>query len=57
MQELLSSPIGEGIEPRFVDYVMDDVFGTRSSYIKGFGYGLKLDKQSSNPALHKNNIS
>lgn len=53
MQELLSQPIGEGMEPRTIDSVVDEVLGTRSSYIKGLGYGPKPNKQNPNPAISK----
>jgi hypothetical protein len=49
MQELTSQPVGEGTETRTIDSIVDEVLGTRSSYIKGLGYGPKPNKQNANP--------
>jgi hypothetical protein len=50
MDELVSQSVGEGTEPRTIDSIVDEVLGTRLSYIKGFGYGPKSNKQNANTA-------
>jgi hypothetical protein len=50
MQEVASQSVGEGTEPRTIDSIVDEVLGTRSSYIKGLGYGPKPNKQNANLA-------
>ena len=41
------------MKPRTIDSIVDEVLGTRVGYIKGLGYGLKLDKQKANPTISK----
>ncbi|KAK9008979.1 hypothetical protein V6N11_080455 [Hibiscus sabdariffa] len=47
MVELQSTPVEEGVEPKTIDDIMDEVLGTRSGYISGLDYGLKPNKKSS----------
>ena len=48
MDKLNSNPVEEGTEPKIVDTIVDEVLGTKSGYIKGFGYGPKPTTKVSN---------
>ena len=53
MHELLSKPAGEGKEPRTIDSIVDEVLGTKASYIKRLGLGSKSNKQITYPTISK----
>ncbi|GMI89456.1 hypothetical protein HRI_002614900 [Hibiscus trionum] len=46
MVELQSTSVEEGVEPKTVDDIADEVLGTRSGYIPGLGYGPKPNKRN-----------